>query len=49
MGQAFKGLATKSIGGRLRWRGEELYKEKTTIKNGACNLRRKAKRRAHCI
>ena len=48
-GQAFKGLSTKSIGGRLRWRGEGLYKEKATVKNGACNLRRKKKRRTHCI
>ena len=27
----------------LEWRGEGLYKEKATIKNGACNLRRKKK------
>ena len=43
MGQAFKGFSTKSTGGRLGWRGEELYKELATIKNGACNLRREKK------
>ena len=45
MGQASKGLPMKSTGGKLGWRGEGLYKEKATIKNEACNLRRKKKRR----
>ena len=48
MRQASKGLPTKSIGGRLGWMGESLFKEKATIKNGACNLRKK-KKRTHCI
>ena len=43
MGQAFKGLFTKSTGRRLGWRGKGLYKELATIKNGACNLRREKK------
>ena len=34
MGQASKGFPKKSTGGRLRCRGEELYKEMTTIKTG---------------
>ena len=45
MGKASKRLPTKSIGGRLGWRGEGLYKEKATIRNGACNLRRKKKKK----
>ena len=43
-GQAFKGFSTKLTGGRLRWRGEWLYKEVVTMKNGACNLRREKKK-----
>ena len=39
MGQASKGLSTKSIGGRLGWRVEGLYKKVITIKKGACNLK----------
>ena len=49
MGQASKGLPRKSTGGWLGWRGESLCKEKAIVKNGACNLRRKKKRRTHCI
>ena len=49
MGQASKRFFTKSTGGRLGWMGESLFKEKATVKNGACNLRRKKKRRTHCI
>ena len=45
MGQASKGLPTKSTDGRLGWRGEGLYKGKATIKNGLCNLRRKKKKK----
>ena len=49
MGKASKRLPTKSIGGRLGWRGEGLYKEKATIRNGACNLRRKKKKKKNSI
>ena len=49
MRQASKRLPTKSTSGRLGWRIEGLYKEMVTVKNGACNLRRKKKRRTHCI
>ena len=44
MGQASKGLPMKSTGGKLGWRGEGLYKEKATIKNGACNWEEKKKK-----
>ena len=49
MGQAFKRLPTRSIGGRLGWRIEELYKGKALVKKGACNLRREKKRGTYCI
>ena len=49
MGQASKRFSTKSTGGRMGWRGEGVYKEVVTMKNRACNLRRKKKRRTQCI
>ena len=49
MRQAPKGFSTKSIGGRLRWRGEGLYKEVVTMKNWACNPRRKKKNGEHSV
>ena len=47
MGQASKVFSTKSTGGRLGWRGERLYKEVVTMKNGGCNLKKKIKKKVY--